>query len=66
MDFVRCAANCKKCCVNCKYLKGVVCGQKMAQMPEFRKQPAPVFHSVAVDLFGPLQYRDMVNKRVTG
>ena len=25
-----------------------------------------MFHSVAVDLFGPLKYRDMVKKRVTG
>ncbi len=25
-----------------------------------------MFHSDAVDLFGPLKYRDMVKKRVTG
>ena len=55
-----------KNCVTCRYLKGIACSQRMAQMPEFRRQPAPVFHSVAVDLFGPLQYRDMVKKRVTG
>ena len=38
----------------------------MAPLPEERIGPAPIFSSVAVDLFGPLTFRDMVNKRVTG
>ena len=38
----------------------------MAPLPEDRIGPAPIFSSVAVDLFGLLTFRDMVNKRVTG
>jgi hypothetical protein len=35
-------------------------------MPDFRLGPQPVFSTMAVDLFGPLEYKDMVKKRVTG
>jgi hypothetical protein len=35
-------------------------------MPNFRLGPQPVFSTTAVDLFSPLEYRDMVKKRTTG
>jgi Family of unknown function (DUF5641) len=38
----------------------------MAPLPEFRLGPQPVFSTTAVDLFGPLEYKDMVRKRITG
>ena len=38
----------------------------MAPLHHSRIGHAPIFSSVAVDLFGPLKFRDMVKKRVTG
>ena len=38
----------------------------MAPLPEHRIMPAPVFHTTAIDLFGPFTFRDMVKKRTTG
>jgi hypothetical protein len=35
-------------------------------MPDFRLGPQPVFSTTALDLFGPLEYKDMVRKRITG
>jgi Family of unknown function (DUF5641) len=40
--------------------------QKIAPLPEYRLGPQPVFSTTAVDLFGPLEYKDMVRKRITG
>lgn len=53
-------------CVDCHYRKNLLQGQKMAPLPNQRIGPSPIFDSVAVDLFGPLEYKDMVKKRVTG
>lgn len=53
-------------CVVCKRRDAKCQEQKMAPLPEFRLKPAPIFNTVAVDLFGPLTYRDMVKRRVTG
>ena len=50
------------CCLN----KMKLLSQVMAPLLEERIGPAPIYSSVAVDLFGPLIFRDMVNKRVTG
>ena len=37
----------------------------MAPLHPSRIGPAPIFDSVAVDLFGPIEFRDMVRKRTT-
>ncbi|XP_028403950.1 uncharacterized protein LOC114526541 [Dendronephthya gigantea] len=41
-------------CVTCRYLRGSVGEQKMANLPESRLEPAPPFTYCAVDYFGPL------------
>jgi hypothetical protein len=38
----------------------------MGPLHEHWKGPAPVFESMAVDLFGPLTFQDPYNKRRTG
>ena len=53
-------------CYECKLRHKPLQGQKMAPLHPWRIGPAPIFSSVAVDLFGPLEFRDMVKKRVTG
>ena len=52
-------------CYVCRLNKKKLLNQVMAPLPEERVGPAPIFSSVAVDLFGPLIFRDMVNKKVT-
>ena len=53
-------------CFECKLRHKPLQSQKMAPLHPSRIGPAPIFSSVAVDLFGPLEFRDMVKKRVTG
>ena len=53
-------------CYRCRLNKKKLLNQVMAPLPEERLTPAPVFNSVALDLFGPLEIRDLVKKRVTG
>ena len=53
-------------CYRCRLNKKKLLNQVMAPLPEERLTPAPVFNSVALDLFGPLEFRDLVKKRVTG
>ena len=50
----------------CKLRNKPLQGQKMAPLHPSRIGPAPIFSSVAVDLFGPLEFRDMVKKRFSG
>ena len=40
-------------CVNCRYLRGTIGEQKMADLPQSRVEPAPPFTYCAVDYFGP-------------
>ena len=40
-------------CVTCRYLRGIVGEQKMADLPKSRVEPAPPFTYCGVDLFGP-------------
>jgi hypothetical protein len=60
------ATKIKNNCFRCRLLWKPLQGQKMSPLPKFRLGPQPVFSTTAVDLFGPLQYKDMVRKRVTG
>ena len=40
-------------CVTCRYLRGTVGEQKMADLPKSRVEPAPPFSYCGVDFFGP-------------
>jgi hypothetical protein len=50
-------------CFKCKLKAKILERQIMAPLPLSRLPPAPVFHSTAVDLFGPIKIRDTVKKR---
>ena len=52
-------------CFKCKIKNKLLAKQVMAPIPESRLPPAQVFSSTAIDLFGPLEIRDSVKKRVT-
>ena len=52
-------------CYKCKLLKKHTLNPKKAPLPADRIGPAPIFNAIAIDLFGPLEYRDIVNKRKT-
>jgi hypothetical protein len=38
----------------------------MGLLPGHRVGPGPIFQSVAVDLFGPIEYQGVINKRQVG
>jgi hypothetical protein len=59
------AAKLKRNCVMCRLLWKPLHSQKMAPVP-YRIGPHPLFSTTAVDLFGPLEYKDMVWKWITG
>jgi len=62
----RLAQKIKDKCHMCALLWKKTGEQKMAPLPHTRIGPAPIFDSVQIDLFGPLEYTDMVKKRTTG
>lgn len=51
-------------CFQCKRRNRAFQKQVMAPLHESRLPPAPVFHSTAVDLFGPIRIKDTVKGRV--
>jgi hypothetical protein len=63
MQGAKVACKIKNRCYKCRLLWKPL--QKQ-EMPDFRLGPQPVFSTTVVDLFGPLEYKDMVKKRVTG
>jgi hypothetical protein len=53
-------------CTECR-LKAKKCmGQKMGPVPNHRVEVGAMFQSVAVDLFGPIEYQQHVKKRQVG
>jgi hypothetical protein len=40
--------------------------QRKGPLPNHRVEPCSIFQSVAVDLFGPIEYQGTVNKRQVG
>jgi Family of unknown function (DUF5641) len=66
MQGAKIACKIKNQCYRCRILCKPLQQQKMAPLPEFRLGPQPVFSTTAVDLFGSLEYKDMVRKRITG
>ena len=53
-------------CYQCRLRRKVVLNQVMAPLPQERVGPAPIFDAVAIDLFGPLEFKDMVRKKISG
>jgi hypothetical protein len=54
------------CCTECR-LKGKKCmEQKMGPLPDHRVKIGAMFQSVAIDLFGPIEYQQHVKKRQVG
>jgi hypothetical protein len=60
----RLAKTVKNNCFECKRRAKQLAEQIMAPLPPSRLPPAPVFHSTAVDLFGPIRIRDSVRGKV--
>jgi hypothetical protein len=66
MQGAKVAQKTKNKCFRCKLLWKPLQKQKMTPMPDNRLGPQPVVCTTAVDLIGPLGYKDMVKKRTTG
>ena len=52
-------------CTECRHRNKKMQGQKMAAVHENRLPPSPVFGSTCLDLFGPIQIKDTVKRRVS-
>lgn len=50
-------------CYRCRLLDHKMEVQLMSPLPMFRQTIAPVFNVTSIDLFGPIQIKDMVKKR---
>lgn len=50
-------------CITCSKLKGKMCQQMMSNLPPERSQRANPFEYNALDLFGPFEIKDSVQKR---
>jgi hypothetical protein len=53
-------------CTECQLKEKRCMEQKMGPLPDHRVQMGAVFQSVAIDLFGPVEYQQHVKKRQTG
>ena len=53
-------------CYQCRLRRKVILNQVMAPLPQERVGPVPIFDAVAIDLFAPLELKDMVRKEVSG
>jgi hypothetical protein len=53
-------------CTECRLKEKKFMEQKMGPLPDHRVQVGAVFQSVAIDLFGPVEYQQLVKKRQTG
>jgi hypothetical protein len=53
-------------CTECRLKEKKCPEQKMGPLPDHRVQVGTVFQSVAIDLFGPVEYQQHVKKRQTG
>jgi hypothetical protein len=50
-------------CIECRLKEKKCMEQKMGPLPDHRVQVGAVFQSVAIDLFGPVEYQQHVKKR---
>ncbi len=53
-------------CTECRLKEKKCMGQKMGPLPDHRVQMGAMFQSVAVDLFGPVEYQQHAKKRQVG
>jgi hypothetical protein len=53
-------------CTECRLKEKKCMEQRMGPLPDHRVGPSPVFQSVTVDLFGPIEYQGVINKRQVG
>ncbi len=53
-------------CTECRLKEKKCMGQKMGPLPDHRVQVGAVFQSVAIDLFGPVEFQQHVKKRQVG
>jgi hypothetical protein len=53
-------------CTECRLKEKKCMEQKMGPLPDHRAQVGAMFQSVAIDLFGPLEYQQHVKKRQVG
>ena len=58
----RLAEKIKNSCYRCRLTDKLLAAQKMAPLPTTRTQIAPIFHSVSLDLLGPIEIHDTVKK----
>jgi hypothetical protein len=53
-------------CTECRLKEKKCMEQRMGPLPDHRGNPGTIFPSVAVDLFGPIEYQGAVNERQVG
>jgi hypothetical protein len=53
-------------CTECRLKEKKCMGQKMGPLPDHRAKVGAMFQSVAIDLFGPVEYQQHVKKRQVG
>jgi hypothetical protein len=53
-------------CTECRLKEKRCMEQRMGPLPDHRVKLGAIFQSVAVDLFGPIEYQGIVNKRQVG
>jgi hypothetical protein len=53
-------------CTECRLKEKRCMEQRMGPLPDHRVELGAIFQSVAVDLFGPIEYQGTVNKRKVG
>jgi hypothetical protein len=53
-------------CTECRLKEKKCMEQRMGPLPDHRVEVGAIFQSVAVDLFGPIEYQETVNKRQVG
>jgi uncharacterized membrane protein len=60
------AESVKMNCTECRLKEKKCMEQRMGPLPDHRVSLGAIFQSVAIDLFGPIEYQGTVNKRQVG
>ena len=59
----RLAEQIRRSCYLCRLIDKMLASQIMAPLPSSRQMISPIFHVISLDLFGPFEIRETVNKR---
>ena len=59
----RLAAKIRRSCFLCRLIDKMLATQIMAPLPASRQMMSPTFHEISLDLFGPFEIKDVINKR---